>query len=70
MRMPSTSGSARDNQANLADKLAVSRPTMNALKTEKNDPSLPLATKIARLVKKPIEEIFELDADCGIDIPV
>jgi len=31
---------------------------------------LPLAFKVARLFKKPIEEIFELDADCGIDIPV
>ena len=51
------------SQADLADKLGVSRQTVNAIETEKYDPSLPLAFKVARLFKKPIEEIFELDAD-------
>ena len=51
------------SQADLADKLGVSRQTVNANETEKYDPSLPLAFKVARLFKKPIEEIFELDAD-------
>jgi putative transcriptional regulator len=51
------------SQADLADKLGVSRQTVNAIETEKYDPSLPLAFKVARLFKKTIEEIFELDED-------
>ena len=46
------------SQSDLADKLGVSRQTVNAIETEKYDPSLPLAFKIARLFKLPIEEIF------------
>jgi putative transcriptional regulator len=46
------------SQSCLADKLGVSRQTVNAIETEKYDPSLPLAFKIALLFKKPIEEIF------------
>ena len=46
------------SQNDLADKLRVSRQTINALKTGKYDPSLPLAFKIARLFKLPIEEVF------------
>jgi putative transcriptional regulator len=49
------------SQSDLADKLGVSRQTVNAIETEKYDPSLPLAFKIARLFKKPIEEIFEAE---------
>lgn len=45
-------------QADLADKLGVSRQTVNAIETEKYDPSLPLAFKIARLFRRPVEEIF------------
>ncbi len=51
------------SQSDLADKLGVSRQTVNAIETEKYDPSLPLAFKVAHLFKKPIEEIFELDKD-------
>jgi putative transcriptional regulator len=51
------------SQSDLADKLDVSRQTVNAIETEKYDPSLPLAFKVARLFKKPIEEIFELDKE-------
>ena len=51
------------SQADLADQLGVSRQTVNAIETEKYDPSLPLAFKVARLFKKPIEEIFELGED-------
>ena len=47
------------SQADLAEKLSVSRQTVNALETEKYDPSLPLAFRIAHLFRKPIEEIFE-----------
>ena len=50
-------------QADLADKLGVSRQTINAIETEKYDPSLPLAFKVARLFKSKIEDIFELDKD-------
>ncbi len=45
-------------QADLADKLGVSRQTVNAIETEKYDPSLPLAFKIAKLFRRPVEEIF------------
>ena len=51
------------SQSDLADKLGVSRQTVNAIETEKYDPSLPLAFKVARLFKNSIEEIFELDKD-------
>ena len=46
------------SQNDLANKLRVSRQTINALETGKYDPSLPLAFKIARLFKIPIEEVF------------
>ena len=45
-------------QQDLADKLAVSRQTVNALETGKYDPSLPLAFKLAKLFRLPIEEMF------------
>jgi putative transcriptional regulator len=45
-------------QADLADKLEVSRQTVNAIEKGKFDPSLPLAFKISRLFNLPIEEIF------------
>jgi len=47
------------SQSDLADKLGVSRQTINAIETEKYDPSLPLAFKVARLFRLPIEDIFE-----------
>lgn len=46
------------SQADLADKLNVSRQTINAIETGKYDPSLPLAFQIAKLFGKKIEEIF------------
>lgn len=45
-------------QADLAERLEVSRQTVNALETGKYDPSLPLAFRIADLFKTPIESIF------------
>jgi putative transcriptional regulator len=48
-------------QADLADKLCVSRQTINAIEKGKFDPSLPLAFKVARLFDQPIESIFEQD---------
>ena len=47
------------SQADLAERLGVSRQTVNALETGKYDPSLPLAFKLARLFQLPIEQIFE-----------
>jgi putative transcriptional regulator len=46
------------SQADLAEKLDVSRQTVNAIETEKYDPSLPLAFKIAELFGMKIEDIF------------
>ena len=47
------------SQGDLAERLNVSRQTVNALETEKYDPSLPLAFRVAKLFGKSIEEIFE-----------
>ena len=47
------------SRADLADKLGVSRQTVNAIETEKYDPSLPLAFKIAKIFRKPVDEIFK-----------
>ena len=47
------------SQADLAERLEVSRQSVNAIETGKYDPSLPLAFKIARLFDLPIEAIFE-----------
>ena len=49
------------SQADLAEKLDVSRQSVNAIETGKYDPSLPLAFKIARLFEAPIEAIFDAD---------
>jgi putative transcriptional regulator len=48
------------SQAELAERLDVSRQTVNAIETGKYDPSLPLAFKIAHLFGHPIESIFLL----------
>jgi putative transcriptional regulator len=54
------------SQADLADQLNVSRQTINAIETEKYDPSLPLAFKIAKLFGKKIEEIFTPENTAGL----
>jgi putative transcriptional regulator len=46
------------SQADLAERLEVSRQSVNAIETGKFDPSLPLAFKLARLFSSPIEAIF------------
>lgn len=51
------------SQADLADRLAVSRQTINAIETGKYDPSLPLAFRIARLFGRSIEGVFEPEDD-------
>ena len=60
------------SQQDLAMQLGVSRQTINAIETEKYDPSLPLALKIARLFVRPVESIFTLDdfSSSEVDQPV
>jgi putative transcriptional regulator len=48
----------RMSQAELAEKLGVSRQTVNAVETEKYDPSLQLAFKIAEIFQCRIEDVF------------
>jgi putative transcriptional regulator len=47
------------SQGELARRLGVSRQTVNAIETEKYDPSLPLAFRVSRVFRLPIERIFE-----------
>jgi len=49
------------SQADLAERLGVSRQTINAIETEKYDPSLPLALKIGKLFSLCVEKIFVLE---------
>ena len=51
------------SQAELGDRLGVSRQAVNAIETGKYDPSLPLAFKLARLFNMPIEAIFNDEAN-------
>ena len=48
-------------QADLAERLEVSRQTVNAVETGKYEPSLGLAFKVARLFDQRIEQVFEPD---------
>lgn len=47
------------SQGDLAERLGVSRQSVNAIETGKYDPSLPLAFRIGRLFGLPIEQVFE-----------
>jgi putative transcriptional regulator len=51
------------SQSGLAEKLEVSRQTVNAIETGRYDPSLPLAFKLARVFEVAIEAIFVPDND-------
>jgi len=46
------------SQSDLAERLGVSRQSVNAIETGKYDPSLPLAFRISELFELPIEQIF------------
>lgn len=48
----------RWSQADLADRVEVSRQTINAIETGRYDPSLPLAFKLAAVFDQPIESVF------------
>lgn len=50
------------SQAELAQRLGVSRQTVNAIETGKYDPSLPLALRAARLFGLAVEQVFQDDA--------
>ena len=48
-------------QADLAERVGVSRQTVNAIENDKYDPSLPLAFRVANVFDSSIEDIFEPD---------
>lgn len=50
-------------QADLAERLDVSRQTVNALETGRYDPSLPLAFRLSKLLARPLEDLFFPDPD-------
>ncbi len=62
------------SQADLAERLSVSRQTVNAIENERYDPSLPLAFAIARVFARTIEDIFSPEVEApaseepGIDL--
>lgn len=47
-------------QEDLANKLGVTRQTINAIENNKYNPTLELAMKVARLLNAPVESIFQL----------
>ena len=51
------------SQADLAERLGVSRQTINASETVRYDPSLPLALKMGKLFAQEVETIFALEED-------
>lgn len=48
-------------QGDLANRLGVTRQTINAVENEKYNPSLELAMKLAKLLRSPVEELFLLE---------
>ena len=59
--LPDLRGEKGWSQAELSDRLGVSRQTVNALERGRYDPSLPLAFRIASLFGRRIEDIFQPD---------
>lgn len=53
----------RWTQAELAERVGVSRQTINSIETGRFEPSLGLALKLARLFERPVEAIFEEDGN-------
>lgn len=59
------------SQADLAERLGVSRQTVNAIETERYDPSLPLAFSIGRLFELPVDSVFDDGREGeGVDGPI
>lgn len=48
-------------QEDIAKELGVTRQTINAIENDKYNPTLELAMKLAKLLKTPVEEIFQLN---------
>lgn len=57
------------SQADLAERLSVSRQTVNSIENERYDPSLPLAFAIARVFERTIEDVFTPDPGPSPDPP-
>ena len=55
----------RWSQEQLANRIGVSRQTINAIENERYDPSLPLAFKISEVFEAPIEDIFQYTNGSG-----
>jgi putative transcriptional regulator len=53
------------SQSKLATEMGVSRQTINAIETGRYTPSLPLAIALARFFSRPVEEVFDADADAN-----
>lgn len=51
------------SQQDLAERLGVSRQSVNAIETGRYDPSLPLAFRISEVFELPIEAIFQRDSE-------
>ena len=62
-RLPELRAERGWSQGDLADRLEVSRQTINTLERGKYDPSLPLAFKVARPFGRAIEDIFQPEPD-------
>jgi putative transcriptional regulator len=58
-RLPELRADRGWSQGDLAARVNVSRQTINAIETERYDPSLPLAFAIAKVFGQPIEKIFK-----------
>jgi putative transcriptional regulator len=59
--LPQLRAEERLTQADLARLVGVSRQTINSIETGRFEPSLPLAIRLARLFRRPVEVIFVLD---------
>lgn len=62
-RLPALRAERGWSQNDLAERLGVSRQTVNAIERDRYDPSLPLAFRIAGLLERRIEDVFEPDPD-------
>ena len=62
LRLAALRGERNWSQGDLAERLGVSRQTVNALERGRYDPSLPLAFKMAAVLGRRIEDIFEADS--------
>lgn len=62
-RIPQLRAQRGWSQAELGEKLEVSRQTVNAIETGKYNPSLPLAFRIARVFRLQIESVFDYNGE-------